>query len=303
MAASLFMFWDVSGRLVEGRDWLSELLDMADASVPALVRAKALYALAHVTSGHLDADARAEPLLEESLALCRGLDARQEVLATLRLAAVARLREDDTRASALCTQTLALAERVRDRVGTYLALSQLAMIAIQQGEFAGARELGERSLLLKRHQGDEQAIGVSQRTLAELAWLSGDAKRAADRLRESLMMHNHVRNRRGIADGLELLAEISGARGESERAVRLYGAVDALRQATGARRTGVPRMDPARREATVALARARLSAAEFERAWSDGRQMSLDETMRYALASLDESGQSRGQTLSTVITR
>ena len=91
-------------------------------------------------------------------------------------------------------------------------------------------------------------------------------------------MHNHVRNRRGIADGLELLAEISGARGEPERSIRLYGAVDALRQATGARRTGVPRMDPARREATTASARAKLSADEFEQVWSEGRQLSPEET-------------------------
>jgi len=253
------MFWDVSGRLVEGRGWLSQLLDIADASLPGLVRAKALYAVAHLASGHQDADAGAETLLEESLALCRGLDSRLEVMATLRLAMVARLQKDDARASALCSEMLALTQRLGDRVGTYLALSQLAMIAIQQGELARGLELAEQSLLLKRQQGDAQAIGVSLRTLAELAWLGGDAKLAADRLRESLMMHNHVRNRRGIADGLELLAEISGARGESERAMRLYGAVEALRQATGARRTGVPRMDPARREATVASARARLS--------------------------------------------
>jgi ATP/maltotriose-dependent transcriptional regulator MalT len=173
------------------------------------------------------------------------------------------------------------------------------MIAIQQGEFARARELGERSLLLKRQQGDAQAIGVSQRTLAELAWLRGDAKRAADRLRESLTMHNHVRNRRGIADGLELLAEISGARGDSGRAVRLYGAVEALRQASGARRTGVPRMDPARREATLASARAKLSAADFEQAWSEGGHMSPEETMRCALEALDGSSEAHGETVST----
>src|SRR5204862_3568070 len=126
-------------------------------------------------------------------------------------------------------------------------------------------------------------IGVSLRTLAELAWLGGDAKRAAERLREGLTIQNNLRNRRSIADCLELLAEICGARGESDRAMRLYGATEALRQATGARRTGVPRMDPARREAIVASARARLSAAEFEQAWSDGRRMSPEETMCCAL--------------------
>jgi non-specific serine/threonine protein kinase len=302
LAASLFMFWDVSGRLAEGLGWLSQLLDMADASLPPLVRAKALYAIAHLASGHLDADAGAETMLEESLALCRGLDARLEVTTTFRLAGVARLREDDARASALCSQMLALAQRMGDRVGTYLALSQLTMIAIQQGELARARALGEQSLRLKRQQSDAQSIGVSLRTLAELAWLGGDAKRAADRLRESLTMHNYVRNRRGIADALELLAEICGARQYSERAVRLYGATEGLRQATGARRTGVPRMDPARRETTLASARASLSAAEFKQAWSDGRQMSPEETMRCALESLDELGSAQGQADSTTQT-
>jgi hypothetical protein len=197
---------------------------------------------------------------------------------------------------------LGMAQRTGDRVGTFLVLSQLAMIAVQQGDCTRGLELAERSLLLKRQQGDAQAIGVALRTLAEQAWLGGDPKRAEDQLRESLTMHNHLRNRRGISDALERVAEIRGARGESARAMRLYGAVEALRQATGARRTGVPRMDPARYEATVAAARAKLSAAAFEQAWSDGRQMSPEETMRCALESIDDSCGAREQAVSTTQT-
>jgi hypothetical protein len=64
------------------------------------------------------------------------------------------------------------------------------------------------------------------------------------------------------------------------RGARLLGAAEALLEAIG----GV--LDPDDGmvyEQGVASARAQLSEAEFERAWAEGRAMSMEEAIEYAL--------------------
>jgi hypothetical protein len=65
-----------------------------------------------------------------------------------------------------------------------------------------------------------------------------------------------------------------------ERTARLLGAAEALRAAIG-----LP-LPPAERpdyERTVAAARAQLDEAAFATAWAQGRAMSLDQLVAYAL--------------------
>ena len=84
----------------------------------------------------------------------------------------------------------------------------------------------------------------------------------------------------GLVGGLAVLAGPAAAKGQSERAVRLLGASEALREATG---LGLQAADQFEIDRYVASARAQLDEATFEAAWAEGRAMTLEEAVAYAL--------------------
>jgi DNA-binding NarL/FixJ family response regulator len=79
---------------------------------------------------------------------------------------------------------------------------------------------------------------------------------------------------------LEGFASVAAAEHDLQRAVRLWGAAEALRDTVG-----LP-MPPHRRRrhtAAITAARAELGDDAFETAWADGRALSVDEAMSFAL--------------------
>jgi hypothetical protein len=78
----------------------------------------------------------------------------------------------------------------------------------------------------------------------------------------------------GLAGSLAML-------GQGERAARLYGAAEALQARTGA--TLPNQAARALHERQVAALRAQLDPATFAAAWAEGRAMTLDEAIAYAL--------------------
>jgi hypothetical protein len=72
----------------------------------------------------------------------------------------------------------------------------------------------------------------------------------------------------------------SAAASQPEKAARVFGAAEALREAIGAPVPPVERPDYDR---AVAAARARLGEVAFSSGWAEGRAMTLEQAMSYAL--------------------
>jgi hypothetical protein len=68
--------------------------------------------------------------------------------------------------------------------------------------------------------------------------------------------------------------------GQPERAVRLHGAADALREASG---TPLPPLNFRSYGRVLDALRSELGAVAFDAAWLDGRSMSSDQAIAYAL--------------------
>ncbi len=83
------------------------------------------------------------------------------------------------------------------------------------------------------------------------------------------------------------LACVAEARGEAERAARLFGACEALPEAMGI--TPEP-WESALQEPYLAAARSRLDEAAWQKAWTDGRAMTLEDAVAYALEEDEASG-------------
>ncbi|MBI3973469.1 MAG: adenylate/guanylate cyclase domain-containing protein [Chloroflexi bacterium] len=97
---------------------------------------------------------------------------------------------------------------------------------------------------------------------------------------QSLALQQEAGDRWGIIECLEGLARVAGAQGQLEWGARLLGAAEALREAIGA---PLPPADRADYDRDVAVVRAGLGEATFATAWAEGRAMSLEQAVAYAL--------------------
>ena len=111
---------------------------------------------------------------------------------------------------------------------------------------------------------------------------------ATARLAESLTLYRHMDDRWGITfvlEGIGVLAATQGQRLEDAqpgglRAARLFGAAEALRETLGAP------LFPSHLnhyQQGVAAARAQLDDKTFAAAWAEGRAMTLEQAIAYAL--------------------
>jgi tetratricopeptide (TPR) repeat protein len=157
-----------------------------------------------------------------------------------------------------------------------------ATVALGQGDRARARRLAERALSLAREIGAREAVAVALPTLAGIARADGDLERAAQLFEEGLVLSAEVGDGTNVAYYLEALAEISASEDRLERAARLWGAAGALLETIeviayphAADRTFYDRQ--------LAAARARLDGRTWEAAWEEGRAMTAEEAVGYAL--------------------
>ena len=99
-------------------------------------------------------------------------------------------------------------------------------------------------------------------------------------LSESLRMRRDLADRTGVAGGLESVAAVQSAREGHGRAARLLGAAARLREDAPAP------LSPAERaitDAALASVRFALGDEAFEAAWAEGRAMTLEQAVAYAL--------------------
>jgi predicted ATPase/Tfp pilus assembly protein PilF/DNA-binding SARP family transcriptional activator len=223
----------------------------------------------------------ARTLYEESLEIDRELGDKQGIAFSLHnLGLVAHDQGDFATAHALYEESLLLRRELGDKQGVAFSLSNLGAIAHDQGDFATARALYEESLAIKRELGNKQGIALTLHDLGVTAHVQGDYATARALYKESLTLRRELEDKRGTATSLEELGSLIAVEGEPAHAALLWGAAEALREAIGAPRS--PFEQP-RYEGAVAAARAGLDAAAFAARWEEGRAMTLENAIAYAL--------------------
>jgi predicted ATPase/DNA-binding XRE family transcriptional regulator len=226
--------------------------------------------------------ARAVRLQEEELAVFRDLgDTGGAAWALRELGITARNQGDHDRAMPLFEESLALFQGRGDRLGLGRVLEELGVAARFRGDHGRAAALLEEALALLRELGDKRGIALTLLDLGTLASDRAEYEAGAALLAEGLTRLGELGDQRGIAQALEALAVVACARGTSVRAARLLGAATALREAIGA---PLPPVEHAAHERTLACARADLGEPAFERAWSGGWALPIDQAVAEALA-------------------
>jgi DNA-binding NtrC family response regulator/predicted ATPase len=235
LGAALWRFWEVRGRIREGRDWLEGILAETGHAAPA-ARARALNGAGNLARDLGDYE-RAARHHAEALGLRREIGDTRGVAASLNnLGAIAHDRARYAAAEACFSEALPAWRQAGDRDGLGVSLNNLGRTRRFQGDYDQAEALGRESLELFRAVGNAWGIARALNSLANTAHYQGDVAGAEPRYRESLRLRRLVGDRPGIAVSLNSLALLRGLAGELAAARELAAEGLALRRDLGDRR-------------------------------------------------------------------
>jgi predicted ATPase len=228
---------------------------------------------------------QATALYEQSLRLARETGNRHDIASRLRrLGNVTLQQRDYGRTETLYEEGLALARDLGDKHGIAALLNSLGEMARVQGDYQRAGEHYGESLALFRELGSRVQIAMMLHNLCYVVLRQGDRRQAAAYFEESLALYQAVKRRHGVTEcliGLAGVASVEGQLATAGRAARLFGAAEGLFEATGG---GLAAADQAEYDHYVALARDQLDQAAFAAAWAEGRAMTMEKAVAYALA-------------------
>lgn len=281
LAGALARFWELHGYLSEGQRWLDMALAQSGAAT-AEVRSKSLNGAGNLAARRGEF-AQANRLFQESLALRRQLgDTRGVAIALNNLGLVAREQGDYLAARACYDESLTLKREMGDQRGVAIALNNLGLVTRDLGDDAGAHALHHESLTRFQDLEDTWGIALALNNLGRVARVQGDFPGARALHLESLSLRRDLGDQLAITYSLDDLGRLALGEGDHKRAVRLFAAAAALREAIGA---PLPPADREDYERSVSAARSALGDAAFAVAWADGRAMTPERTIAFALSS------------------
>ncbi|MCW3100988.1 MAG: tetratricopeptide repeat protein, partial [Chthonomonadaceae bacterium] len=242
----------------------------------------------------------AHALYEEALVINRELGNRAwQAINLNNLGAIALRQGDFASARTFHEQSLAIRRELGVRDGIADSLNSLGDVTKDQGDYVAAHALYEEALVINRETGNRAWQAMNLNNLGAVAYAQGDYDAARTLFPESLAISRALGGKVDIAYSLEGFAaliaadtaamtvpveaqEASRDTGDGMRkAARLWGAAETLREEIGSP------LSPKERDqcdSRAAAAREALGDSAFAAAWEEGRAMTLDEVVAYALA-------------------
>jgi non-specific serine/threonine protein kinase len=227
--------------------------------------------------------AEARSLVEESLAIKRVLADPVEIASSLhKLAEIESCNLHYEKAVRLCEEGLAMLQGLGHTEATAMLLNTLAEVLYYQGEHNRARARFEEALATSK---EKWIIADSLYGLARVAQREGDYNRSAAFLREALKAYMEIGSKRGIAECLVGTAKIAARYGLIQQSAVLFGAAEALFEATGYRLHPAEQDDLKRSQIEVG---AHVGKAAWAQALADGRAMQVKDGGELAMQVLQD---------------
>ena len=231
MAAGLWEFWLIRGRLREGADWLTDAL--ARAEEPLAARAEALNGLGLIVSVSGD-HPRGATLFAESVAAYEEVGDLQGLSrAWTHLGNARTLQGDIADGEEAFARGLELAERSGSSWHRAYAMYLWGFGATTHGALDRAQELLGSSIAIFNEVGDGRAVAYGRTVLAECLVQQGAAAEAVAALGEAIHGFALVPERWGLVYACSLLVSAEAARGDWERTALVLGVVQGLCERTG----------------------------------------------------------------------
>ncbi len=314
VGAALWRFWQLRGLMAEARGDLEHLLEgqagsegaralararvaslahmqgdweaaqtFGEAALPDLRRLKddrtvathiGILAISSLATGDLD---RARALAEEGFELARRSgDAMTEAYARNTLGAVLAQAGQLDDATRLLAESVAMARRLGNVRSIAMWSRMLGNVALARGDREQARLCFEESLAVGQTLADPWATSRALSRLALMAADAGDEEQARRLAVKSIEIEKDAGSWIGQLLNLEVFAALAAAAGRPRRAARLYGCASVIRASAGSQ-------DWPDRNPDLSDLRRALGEDAFAEAWEQGRGMTLDEALHYAL--------------------
>lgn len=224
LVAALGWFWEMQGRRIEARAWLSTAMTTPPDQQPPQAGGRLLQMLGHIAGEEGDIEGSRRYALE-SLALAEALDDKWTVAQAQRdLSWIYFVRDNDPE------QSIALADRagagllaVGDLRNYLLALLDAAMVCQKTSQTERGRPYARTALRLAQEWEDEPTACEALSTLALLAYAAGEFASALAMLEENLTVAARLTNGKLIAWANYWLAQVLLDSGDPVRAAYHFG--------------------------------------------------------------------------------
>jgi non-specific serine/threonine protein kinase len=284
LVGALRDFFYYSGHTAEGYRLVERALARLDDAPPA-VRAKVLRAAGLLAYAHGEQE-RDKACLTEALSIYRDLDDTRGIAWSLIMLGGASIGQSDEyqEALSLCQEGLALFREQDDKPGIAQALNIRGELARNAGDFELAERSYQEALAFSRETGERKRESMLLHNLGYLAQYKGDYEHAERFFRDGLVRARNLDWLWGVADSLYALSGPVGSKGQPERAARLIGAAEKTYEKVG---LGPQPGDLVEYERYIAAVRAQLDEAAFDAALAEGRAMTVEQAVAYALEGTD----------------
>jgi tetratricopeptide (TPR) repeat protein len=222
------------------------------------------------------------PIVEQALEAARasGIKALGG-MPTSMLGQIMAMQEPDSQtAQDLMAEGAKLMAESGDRWISAMAQLGMAMSARVRGDHADARRRFASMGPLFQELGDRHRLNMIRSELAHIDRYEGRLDKAEAAYRETILQWKRLGHRAAVAHQLESFAILAQAREDGLRAARLYGAAEALRERIGISMTPIEKSEY---DVHVARLNEGMDAKDFAEAWADGRAMTLEQAVAFAL--------------------
>jgi hypothetical protein len=288
LAAAIGMFWYGKGYHAEGFRWTQQLLARLD-EAPVAYHPKFL-----ISAGRL---AWFQDLGTGQCLIRRALDCSRELGDALQTAWALTflgytMMHEPGAALPLAEEALAAFRKLNHLPGIAQTLNIIGEIARVNGDDTRAQQVYEECLAVCQQTGETGRISYMYSNLAFVAQHAGDAKRAMHLARQGLLLARDRRDRNDIADAIitiagSLEANITPRQDRLQQAARLLGAAEAEYEHMG---TFLQPSNTPEYHRILIEVREHLGDPSFHAAWAEGRRMTLEQAVAYALEEVGDGG-------------
>jgi tetratricopeptide (TPR) repeat protein len=271
-AGALWRFWQQRGHLAEAKAWFEEILTMPSGQGSTTARGKALIGAGGVAWWQQDREA-AGTFYEEAVAVDRAIGDPLPIAEALYNLSFVVAGDDFEAAMRLLDESLSLFRRAGEERGVAQVLTMLVMRDAQADRWEQVVESLEEITGIWRRLGDRLHLSFDMVWLAFAYGRVGRRAEAWSTALEALELFQEADNATGMGIAFTDLAFLATWDGRHEDAVRLAAAAESLRERVGGPPGGIGGIlvgDPA------AEARARLAEEVGQKAWDEGRGMSVE---------------------------
>jgi non-specific serine/threonine protein kinase len=276
---ALRSFWDGRSHYQESHQWLEKGISLRE-HMSKKILAKVLSEAAWLTYRQND-PAAGIAYAEESLILAEGLEDPPLIADALCSMGVIHTAKGDSVEATHCLEKAGLLyQKLGDKDGLATVVGNLAIVLLYQGKIKDAIELLEGHLNLLDDLDDFSTSAWYQFFLGGCKVLQGELEPATVLLSNGLRLFRQINNVYFIGYCLIPFAGAANGYNNPMRASRLFGAREVIHESIGAK------LDPGLQRINISLiaqARAMLDESAFATAWAEGRAMTIEQAIEYAL--------------------